>query len=100
MPTSLPKKAMKMSHSHYILCRDSISSDKELSRRSRKHKDMFRLIREARSFLSKTDRINEVESLRHVESKCADAMFLAIELDDKQRKVQIEELQAQLQNLH
>jgi hypothetical protein len=97
MPLSLPKQAAKMSRYHYLLCSDSISSEKELSKRSKKHKDLFRLMREARLLLSKAKKVDQSNgSSRSFESKCKEALILADEIGDKRRKSQVEELLLQL----
>lgn len=57
MPLSLPKKAETMSN--YALSRDSILSDKELSSRNFKRKELFRIMRETRTLFSKFDRSGE-----------------------------------------
>lgn len=95
MPLSLPKTAVQMSRYHYLLCRDSISSDRELNMRNRKHQELFKLIREARSMLSKYDKKSDENIIllsRRIESKCSDAFNLANEIGDKRRKAQVEGL--------
>jgi hypothetical protein len=64
MPLSLPKKSAKMSN--YSLSQNSVLSDQELSSRSRKDKELFRLIREARSDLSKLDNMKHIEVISQV----------------------------------